>query len=49
MHPDLASFQGGEGEEKKRLVYTVCAYQEEVATVFVRVRMYTGDIMDLPR
>ena len=42
----VALFPGvEEGEEKERLVHTVCACTKEpVATVFVHVRMYTGDI-----
>ena len=42
----LASFPGvEEGEEKERLVHTVCTCSTEpVATVFLHVRMYTGDI-----
>ena len=42
----VALFPGvEEGEEKERLVHTVCTCSTEpVATVFVHVRMYTGDI-----
>ena len=47
----VASFPGAEEwEEKEHLVYTVCTCaqspQNSVVTVFVRVRMYTGDIIN---
>ena len=51
-HDDLALFPGAEeGEKKEHLVHTVCvgtsSPQNYVVTVFVRICMYTGDVINL--
>ena len=49
----LASFPGAEGEERERLVHTVCACalspRNSVATVYVSIRTYTGDVINSAR
>ena len=49
---DLALFPGAEeGEKKEHLVHTVCvgtsSPRNSVVTVFVRICMYTGDVINL--